>query len=376
MNHGGRSERKGKYSVLIVCEGENTEPAYFAEFGKFLANKYAMEYEDGIVFRILPFPPEERKVIEENTEFKRAKKKIEIKNAAQQINEDIEKKYFPEPTRWVRFAQKEAEGGGYNQIWAVFDYDNRPDAELKIAFHLAEEQIKGTDEKVNIAFSSYSFEYWLLLHYELYDQFIQGSECREGEDRINCGSDGCVHSNDCKGAKCLGGYLRVNSYEVGEYNKTEKSTFPAIRDFITKAKYHATYVREHPRNDGLDLWKMKPVTTLDKLIDKLTRETKFVRWHYTDGTIELENIIALFTIVGDSLQIEISRKVKATIVIPIGKTIVYNENFDSNILNVRVQMENEDKFEYPKLILSELKIIPLYASIELEGTVHLVHIKT
>jgi hypothetical protein len=213
--------RKGAYSVLIVCEGQNTEPSYFSKFQNYLNEKYKSEYPDGIYFSIFPYPQEEKEIIDlENQLFTRVKQKQEIQNFAAIINEDVEDEFLAEPTRWVRFAQKNSVNAGFNELWSVFDYDNRPVAEIKKAFDLAR-NTELENGNVKIAYSSYSFEYWLLLHYELFDTYIAGSECKDKNGKeIGCSRKGCTNSNNCNGTKCLGGYMRSKSYEVSNYNKT------------------------------------------------------------------------------------------------------------------------------------------------------------
>lgn len=369
-----KNDRQGKHSVLVVCEGENTEPAYFFEFEKFLLKSYSDKYPNGIKFKILPFPPEERKSLLENQEFSRVKKKQELKNFATLINDDIEEGFFAEPVRWVRFAQKQAEGGGYNQIWSVFDYDNRNDDQLKRAFDQSLEPINGTDEKVNIAYSSYSFEYWLLLHYECCDFYIAGSECRDGDDKIDCGTTGNVHSDNCNGAECLGGYLRSKSYEVGFYNKSEKSTFPEIVNMVDCARNNSLYVREHPKNSGLEVWKIKPVTTMHILIDKLTKEDLFRIWHYEIGKVSLQNFDLVVIREGKNISIEVVRKVNITIVIPMGKIKIYSKEYREFPINIRVQITSEEKFNLPQINIEEIGFDPKYASVEIERKVNLVEI--
>ena len=82
--------------------------------------------------------------------------------------------FFPgeQPLNWVK--------GGidnlkvYDEVWVFFDKDGHPKA--KEAFEMARiTEIDG--KKINIAFSSRCFEYYLLLHFELIYRAFEKSEC-------------------------------------------------------------------------------------------------------------------------------------------------------------------------------------------------------
>lgn len=369
-----KSLKKGSYSVLIVCEGENTEPAYFLEFEKYLNETQSELYPNGITFTIFPFPPEnEIRATEKEQLFQRAKKVIKVKNPATIINEDIEKKFLAEPIRWVRYAQKQADGAGYNQIWSIFDYDNRPLNELKKAFELAKNKNNEGGVAVDIAYSSYSFEYWLLLHYEMYEKFIGGSECKdENEDAIDCGVTGNTKKNNCKGASCLGGYLRLNSYKVGFFNKTKKSTFPDLIPLMKKARFNAAYTRSLPVNIKSEIWECKPITTMDKLVDSLMQPDYFIVWSHLNGKILAPDIEMEWTKTkAGNINIEIHRKGKKTVVIPEGKIKLLNSDYEEFNIKERVELKDKDTVKLKTISVTRIKIIPVFISIEISRKVYL-----
>ncbi len=98
-----------KPSILIVCEGENTEPSYFNQFRVTSAT---------------------------------------VKSVGAGCNTVSLVK------RTIQLSKK----GNYDQVWVVFDKDNFSDANFNDAIKLA---IKNN---FGIAYSNQAFEYWLILH--------------------------------------------------------------------------------------------------------------------------------------------------------------------------------------------------------------------
>lgn len=97
-------------SILIVCEGENTEPSYFNQF----RITSAIVKSVGVGY---------------NT--------VSLVNRTLALSEQ----------------------GNYDQVWCVFDKDDFNDNDFNSAIQLAEANNFG------IAYSNQSFEYWLILHF-------------------------------------------------------------------------------------------------------------------------------------------------------------------------------------------------------------------
>jgi hypothetical protein len=108
-----RSEAKlpEKPTILIVCEGENTEPFYFRQF--------------------------------------RLSSAI-IKSVGEGYN----------TTSLVNRAIQIANQGSYEQVWCVFDKDDFPDVDFNNAISMAESNNFG------VAYSNQAFEYWIILHFD------------------------------------------------------------------------------------------------------------------------------------------------------------------------------------------------------------------
>jgi hypothetical protein len=100
-----------KPSILIVCEGENTEPSYFNQFR--LSSATVKSVGEGY-------------------------------NTTSLIN------------RAIQLSQK----GDFDQVWCVFDKDDFGEGDFNHAIQIAEANHMG------IAYSNQAFEYWFILHFD------------------------------------------------------------------------------------------------------------------------------------------------------------------------------------------------------------------
>ena len=119
---GGITRRQGfravKQSFLIVCEGECTEPDYFKAFRMTTAT-------------------------------------IKVVGQAMNTTSLVEKAISIRDTAATR---KRC----YDQCWVVFDKDDFPSSEFNRAILLAQKN------GFRVAYSNQAFEYWFLLHFNLY----------------------------------------------------------------------------------------------------------------------------------------------------------------------------------------------------------------
>jgi len=111
-----RLERPGpgkavKPEILIVCEGEKTEPSYFRQFR--LASATIKTIGEGY-----------------NT--------VSLVSRAAELRQQ----------------------GEYEQVWCVFDKDDFSDEDFNNAITMAEA------EGISVAYSNQAFEYWIILHFE------------------------------------------------------------------------------------------------------------------------------------------------------------------------------------------------------------------
>ena len=122
------AELAEKPSILIVCEGKNTEPSYFNQFR--LSSATVKSVGEGY-----------------NT--------ISLVNRAGQL----------------------AEEGKYDQVWCVFDKDDFSENDFNNAIQTAK------NRKFEIAYSNQSFEYWLILHFD--DHQGVAMDRKDYNDKIN-----------------------------------------------------------------------------------------------------------------------------------------------------------------------------------------------
>ena len=123
------SLRAVKQTFLIVCEGEVTEPEYFNSFRLTSANVKAIGKGMNTISLV--------------------KEAIAIR--------DIEKK----------------RNRNYDQCWVVFDKDDFADSDFNAAIQMA--QANG----FHVAYSNQAFEFWFLLHFNLYQGAIHRNRYAE-----------------------------------------------------------------------------------------------------------------------------------------------------------------------------------------------------
>ena len=121
--------REIKQSFLIVCEGEKTEPDYFKAFRMTAATVKAVGQAMNTMTLV--------------------SKAISIRDA------DQKKKKI------------------YDQCWVVFDKDDFPAKDFNQAIQFAEKN------GFRVAYSNQAFEYWFLLHYNLYTGAIHRSQYKD-----------------------------------------------------------------------------------------------------------------------------------------------------------------------------------------------------
>ena len=126
--------REIKQSFLIVCEGEKTEPDYFKAFRMTAATIKAVG---------------------------QAMNTMTLVNKAISIREADQKRKRV-----------------YDQFWVVFDKDDFPAKDFNQAIQLAEKN------GFRVAYSNQAFEYWFLLHYNLYTGAIHRNQYKDMLTRL------------------------------------------------------------------------------------------------------------------------------------------------------------------------------------------------
>ncbi len=263
-----------RHNILIVCEGENTEPQYFASLIP-LAKK-AWGDNPKLFVEISPKP----KLVDESvpnervSKHKTARKKRQLKTVPTEPSL-IENEFKAVPVRYVREAQQGLEDGTYEEAWAVFDKDYHP--KHKEAFELAKEEVDG--EKVQIAFSSISFEQWILLHFEKsFTPFGKSAALIERLQKVKP--------------------------ELQDYSKSVTATdFTFLHPHYLTAFENAAWLRfQYQKNKSdLPIYERNPYTNMDELVRHLLQIQRQILWvaleevyTFTGMTIQFSKISATF----------------------------------------------------------------------------------
>lgn len=200
--------------VLIVCEGEETEPNYFRSFGM-------MRNASGLVFEV----------------------KCEGGgiNTMQVVNKAIELR-----------DKAESQGKPYDTVWAVFDKDSFNSSDFDNAI------LKAEAHHIGCAWSNEAFELWYVYHFDARCTEMPRSEYKRIiTQRVKAAG----YKNGTKPYVYKKNDERMRSILLEKCNCSEKDAIKRARD--QRNKY--TDKRYHTHN---------PCTTVDKLVSLLIGEDK------------------------------------------------------------------------------------------------------
>jgi RloB-like protein len=277
--------------MLIVCEGTKTEPLYFSILKDEGISKGVW---DNVV--IVPEPPRHslEKEDKKSKNKKRSFKNTEyiVPERSYQAADEIEKKYLNKGTdRWAMplnfVKQARDKWNEFDESWAVFDNDGHP--AQKDAFALASEK----DKPVNIAFSSRSFEQWILLHFEKNSHPFEATACKISKNELNCMTINAKEGS-CIGDKCLVGYIRKN--HIPHYSKTTLSVLKKLSDEenLTIALSNTAWLRAKQSNilrgHKNKPYLLNPYVTVDVLVKQLLGITEHIEWVEFNQSISLPNL--------------------------------------------------------------------------------------
>lgn len=276
-------------SLVIVCEGSETEYRYFRDIKKYV-NKTAPER-----FAKVHVVPVESEIIKEHNPERptRGNMKPDVNERPHYwcLYEESQQeydRYKAQPTRYVREAFLYMQQEGYTEAWAVYDKDVH--AEHEFAYSYAQ-----SIRNMNVALSSYSFEEWLLAHFECNDYAFEHSDCKNNKKSILCGTD--LHPDDCHGYKCIAGRLREQNY-ILDYAKNdegifEKYTLPKLSTAIVNSAWlrHLSDAAIYKRN---------PYTDVDTLVLYLLGENENpYLWCSTFRSLKTKSLSLSLEHVGD-----------------------------------------------------------------------------
>lgn len=281
------TKKKLRRSILIVCEGTKTEHDYFSYIASHVT--YPKGLWDIVEVCDNKTIPSDIPISADTELGKRKKRHFTNPNKSKITEQNVLKElckhiYGHEdgieeydnikavPLRYIAQAQLiEEEQQMHDELWAVYDKDGH--SHHKEAYKRAEKVVNG--KKVQIGFTSRSFEHWLLLHFEKNTTNFSSSECKDEKKRpIECNS-----IQGCKGNTCLIGYLKANT-PLKKFQKSNgKEDLKNMMELLLQPKYlnnafeNANWLRtEIQNNDALKdkkCYELNPYTDIDILVRKL-----------------------------------------------------------------------------------------------------------
>ena len=312
-------------NLVIVCEGTDTEYQYFTDL-----KEYVMAHQPDRYCAIKVVPVPEERIDRKNPKRNHLTRKLT--NAPQfhyyckyEDNAEDYALYCAQPTRYVRETALFMKEDGYSEGWAVFDCDQHPAREE--AFRYAEQS------NVGIAFSSYSFEEWLLAHFERCPKPFQHSECKANGKEIRCGSS-AAGVGDCHGTDCIGGRLRQQQY-IADYSKGKKELFKTYSlPLIKNAMVNAAWLRYMAKTA---VWVSNPYTDVDILVARMLGITVEYRWYSLNSIIRYSGNNIMITRDNDDLVM--TNEGNVAVVIPEGHGVFLDNGLSVITPNGRVLLQ-------------------------------------
>ena len=269
-------------NLVIVCEGTTTEYNYITEACDYAKRQGVFPFTGCTVL------PAVAEVVVRNPNRKAkarvmgSRKEYRYYSKTEATEEDY-KRYCGQPTRYLREAQLFIEEDGYVEGWAVYDKDRHSD-------HAGAKELLDSDSRLHVAFSAYSFEEWLLCHFEANPKGFGKSECADKEKKsYECGTSRHP-ADDCHGRDCIAGRLRETGY-IPDFDKTMRGLFERVTlgpDGVVREKplVNAAYLR-HIAGDG-NRFGCNPYTDVDRLVLRIMDDGREYTWHLfgeeiTDG---------------------------------------------------------------------------------------------
>lgn len=278
-------------TLLIICEGENTEPNYLSELK-------SIAIERGIWSNIV-IRPTPKIETEELATKKSIRQKVKrqfdnsFKSYLMEIygvkeGNELYEQFKQVPTRYVAEARIALKEEGFDEAWAVFDKDGH--AAHTEAFELAKSSVDNSIEEekfVKIAFSSISFEQWVLLHYE--KSSIAFAKSQELIDRK----------------------LHGNNYFPAYAKKTGCNIYEQLKDKTNLALENTAWLRFKMKNHIIseNIYEINPYTNMDSLVKSLLGNPNEYTWLALDESVHLKGYGAIIVSRMDdyTLKVKISK---------------------------------------------------------------------
>lgn len=172
-----------------------------------------------------------------------------------------------DPVNMVKEAKKSKKY--YDEVWVVFDKDRDRDGQNLQAIEDA------SKAKISVAFSSISFEEWVLLHFE---------KCTTAFQRSDCESRGQVCT--CNGTICASTYIKQNHYP--NYVKGKAKLYDDLSDKQDRALEFAAWLKYH-HSPIANYYLLNPYTDVDNLVAQLF-ELPTIRYVAINNSFSFEGI--------------------------------------------------------------------------------------
>lgn len=274
-------------NIVIVCEGTETEFAYFDYFKQYVSQHFPERFSS---IRIVP---QETEILTTKKSKKQNSKRVLQQNEEKKffyyIKEEKKEtdynKYKHNPARFAREAYLFLVDKDYEEAWAVYDLDDKND--LNHDNHKCAYELTQIDHRLQKAYSAYSFEEWILLHYERTKKSFRDSAYREKKDLDSantnsespyfCNDRFCVHKPDCS-SDCLGDYL-VKQGHVENYSKSDGGKYAKmiIEDINLRHKAYVNAAWSRALNNAV-FYECNPYTDVDLLVMRLLGEKYDINW--------------------------------------------------------------------------------------------------
>lgn len=356
MARKNENSRQTKKVIHIICEGTHTEPQFFGSIrDRIIDGKYNIgNCEINIIPKpVIPAEADLPGTVEVRGSY-RAKKVRRVAKPGETAEGFLTG--FPTPLNWIKTAQEKLKESSTDEAWTVFDMDGHP--AMAEAFAAAKEEIDG--RTVGIAFSSRSFEYYLLLHFEyLYKEF-NATECGK---RVNGKKKTlkCMlpdaKPGSCQGDMCINGYARSKGYWLK--SKSTESMFPLIEDKLNIGIIHAHWLRtESNQKDSRVEYERNPYVTIDKLICRLTNTHVIKCGDYTE--IKYDGVLIQIILWANCSLLVSNTSDNRTVILPKDFFLILNSETNTQIpMDERKEVKPDDNEIYMDLNLEQTEVITI-----------------
>lgn len=247
-----------------------------------------------------------------------------------------EKEDKPKTTPYELYerAKNEIDSGAANFAWIVFDKDNHP--------KLPETFADAAGADIKIAFSSRSFEEWVVMHFEKSITAFNATECKGVNDKpINCGSP-LVPA--CTPINCLTGHIRRQNFIPGYSKKKTFDLYTAINKRTEIGLVNSAWLRSQIgaslNNMQLALHGLNPYTDVDQLILQFQGRSDKIEWGVTGADISFCNWMINASLVNGNIILQLSHsKPQGQILNAVFKTSFLTTDDDLNDTNCNVMNE-------------------------------------